>query len=118
VKTGSKVVIKVGRGAAGAGSQILELAEKLDAVCVMSPSSVGIIPDSHPRCMGVGGSKGSISGNYAMENADTLIVIGSRAVCQSDCSRTGYPQVHNVINLSKREGYSFLEVEIKNLVEQ
>lgn len=100
MRAGSNVVIKVGRGAAGAGSKILELAEKLDAVCVLSPSSVGIIPDSHPRCMGVGGSKGSISGNYAMENADTLIVVGSRAVCQSDCSRTGYPRVENVVNLN------------------
>jgi 3D-(3,5/4)-trihydroxycyclohexane-1,2-dione acylhydrolase (decyclizing) len=96
----SKVVIKVGRGALGAGPEVLELAEKLDAVCVLSPSSVGIIPSSHPRCMGVGGSKGSISGNYAMENAETLIVIGSRAVCQSDCSRTGYPSVKNVVNLN------------------
>ena len=100
LNSGLKVVIKVGRGAAGAGPQVLELAEKLDAVCVLSPSSVGIIPDSHPRCMGVGGSKGSISGNYAMENADTLIVVGSRAVCQSDCSRTGYPKVQNVININ------------------
>jgi 3D-(3,5/4)-trihydroxycyclohexane-1,2-dione acylhydrolase (decyclizing) len=100
LRSGSKVVIKVGRGATGAGAQVLALAERLDAVCVLSPSSVGIIPASHPRCMGVGGSKGSISGNYAMENADTLIVIGSRAVCQSDCSRTGYPRVDRVVNIN------------------
>jgi 3D-(3,5/4)-trihydroxycyclohexane-1,2-dione acylhydrolase (decyclizing) len=50
--------------------------------------------------MGVGGSKGSICGNYAMENADLLIAIGTRAVCQSDCSRTGYPHVKKVININ------------------
>ena len=50
--------------------------------------------------MTVGGSKGSLSGNYAMEHADLLIAIGSRAVCQADCSRTGYPEVQHVININ------------------
>jgi 3D-(3,5/4)-trihydroxycyclohexane-1,2-dione acylhydrolase (decyclizing) len=50
--------------------------------------------------MTVGGSKGSISGNYAMENADLLVAIGTRAVCQADCSRTGYPLVQHVININ------------------
>ena len=50
--------------------------------------------------MMVGGSKGSISGNFAMEHADALIVLGSRAVCQSDCSRTGYPNVSTVVNVN------------------
>jgi 3D-(3,5/4)-trihydroxycyclohexane-1,2-dione acylhydrolase (decyclizing) len=50
--------------------------------------------------MGVGGSKGSLCGNYAMENADLLIAVGTRAVCQSDSSRTGYPKVRRVININ------------------
>ena len=50
--------------------------------------------------MTVGGSKGSLPGNYAMENADLLIAIGTRAVCQSDCSRTGYPNVKRIININ------------------
>jgi 3D-(3,5/4)-trihydroxycyclohexane-1,2-dione acylhydrolase (decyclizing) len=35
-----------------------------------------------------------------MENADLLIAIGTRAVCQSDCSRTGYPNAKRVINVN------------------
>ena len=50
--------------------------------------------------MHVGGSKGSISGNFAMEEGELLIVAGSRAVCQSDCSGTGYPKVQHVININ------------------
>lgn len=95
-----KVVIKVGRGGKGFGRRILDLAESLDAAVVTSPSSVGVVPFSHPRVMGVGGSKGSIGGNFAMEHAETLVVIGSRAVCQSDCSRTGYPRVTQVVNIN------------------
>jgi 3D-(3,5/4)-trihydroxycyclohexane-1,2-dione acylhydrolase (decyclizing) len=50
--------------------------------------------------MTIGGSKGSLCGNYAMENADMLISVGTRAVCQSDCSHTGYPKVERVININ------------------
>ncbi len=67
---------------------------------VHTPIATGCIPYTHPQNMGVGGSKGSLCGNYAMEEADLLIAIGTRAVCQSDCSRTGYPQVKRVININ------------------
>jgi 3D-(3,5/4)-trihydroxycyclohexane-1,2-dione acylhydrolase (decyclizing) len=50
--------------------------------------------------MHVGGSKGSISGNYAMAEAELLIVIGSRAVCQADCSGIGYKKARYVININ------------------
>lgn len=95
-----RVAIKVGRGATGCGAELSELAELIDAVIVMSPSSLGIVPSSHERQMGIGGSKGSISGNFAMAHAQTLLVAGSRAVCQSDCSRTGYPKVESVVNFN------------------
>ncbi len=95
-----RVVVKVGGGAREAGPELLEFLELVDAVAVTSPLVSGVIPYSHPRNMTVGGSKGSISGNYAMENADLLVAVGSRFVCQSDCSRTGYPKVKCVININ------------------
>ena len=51
--------------------------------------------------MHVGGSKGSMSGNFAMGEANLLIVVGSRAVCQADCSGIGYPRTEAVINLNQ-----------------
>ena len=95
-----RVVVKVGGGARAAGAELLELLELADAVAVTSPLVSGIIPYRHPRNMTVGGSKGSISGNYAMENADLLVAVGSRFVCQADCSRTGYPKAQHVININ------------------
>ena len=44
--------------------------------------------------------KGSISGNHAMQNADAVIMIGSRAVCQADCSGIGYPNARAVLNIN------------------
>jgi 3D-(3,5/4)-trihydroxycyclohexane-1,2-dione acylhydrolase (decyclizing) len=50
--------------------------------------------------MVVGGSKGSLCGNHAMEEADLLVAVGTRFVCQSDCSRTGYLRTEQVININ------------------
>ena len=95
-----RVVVRVGGGARDAGPELLEFLDLVDGVAVTSPIVSGVIPYGHPRNMSVGGSKGSISGNYAMENADLLVAVGTRFVCQSDCSRTGYPNVQRVININ------------------
>ena len=100
IRRAKRVLIKVGGGGHLAGQQLLSLVEKASAVLVHTPISTGCIPYSHPYNLGVGGSKGSICGNFAMENADLLIAVGTRAVCQSDCSRTGYPHVQHVININ------------------
>jgi 3D-(3,5/4)-trihydroxycyclohexane-1,2-dione acylhydrolase (decyclizing) len=96
----SRPVLRVGGGARGAGPELLDLLEAVDGVAVVSPLVSGVIPYDHPRNMTVGGSKGSICGNYAMEQADVLVTVGSRSACQSDCSRTGYPQTAHVININ------------------
>ncbi|MGW8323597.1 MAG: thiamine pyrophosphate-dependent enzyme, partial [Thermodesulfobacteriota bacterium] len=95
-----RVVVRVGGGARNCGPELRDFLELVDGVAVLSPLVTGVIEYDHPRNMLVGGSKGSICGNYAMEEADLLVVIGSRFVCQSDCSRTGYPNVKAVININ------------------
>jgi 3D-(3,5/4)-trihydroxycyclohexane-1,2-dione acylhydrolase (decyclizing) len=35
-----------------------------------------------------------------MEEAELLVVIGSRAVCQADCSGIGWPKVRTVVNIN------------------
>jgi 3D-(3,5/4)-trihydroxycyclohexane-1,2-dione acylhydrolase (decyclizing) len=93
-------MFKLGGGAHRHGAAIQALLEATDGVAVLSPGALGVLPDAHPRNMHVGGSKGTASGNYAMANADLLIAIGSRAVCQADCSGTGYEQAEAVININ------------------
>ncbi|MEA3477413.1 MAG: thiamine pyrophosphate-binding protein [Bacteroidota bacterium] len=95
-----RVVVKIGGGARDAGDELTELLELADGVAVTSPLVSGVIPYMNPRNMTVGGSKGSLSGNYAMDEADLLIAIGTRFVCQSDSSRTGYPKAKQVININ------------------
>ncbi|OGO62401.1 MAG: thiamine pyrophosphate-binding protein [Chloroflexi bacterium RBG_19FT_COMBO_47_9] len=100
IREAKRIVIKVGGGGRAAGSKLISLMERAAGVLVHTPIATGCVPYRHPQNMSVGGSKGTLCGNYATENADLLIAVGTRAVCQSDCSRTGYPNVTRVINLN------------------
>lgn len=95
-----RVTIKVGGGARRHADVVRRLAERVGAAVVLSPGTTGVLPDDHPQNMHVGGSKGSISGNFAMSRATLLVALGSRAVCQSDCSGIGYPNARAVINVN------------------
>ena len=95
-----KVAIKAGGGTRGHDAAVRRLAEAAGAALVLSPGSTGVLADAHAQNMHVGGSKGSISGNYAMAEAELLLVIGSRAVCQADCSGIGYKRAEAVININ------------------
>lgn len=96
----SKVAIKAGGGTRGHDAAIRRLAEAAGAAVVLSPGSTGVLRDADAQNMHVGGSKGSISGNFAMAECELLIVIGSRAVCQADCSGIGYKNARAVININ------------------
>jgi 3D-(3,5/4)-trihydroxycyclohexane-1,2-dione acylhydrolase (decyclizing) len=95
-----RIVVKVGGGARRFADEVRAFVERTGAVAVLSPGSTGVLPDAHPQNLHVGGSKGSVSGNYAMDEATLLVAIGTRAVCQSDCSGIGYPKVRAVINFN------------------
>lgn len=100
LRSHARIVIKAGGGARGFAAQVRELAESCGAAVVLSPGSTGVLPDAHPQNLHVGGSKGSISGNFAMREATLVVAIGTRAVCQSDCSGIGYPSATQVINVN------------------
>ena len=95
-----RILIRLGGGARNASKEILELLELVETVAIQAPVVLGVVPYQHLRNMTVGGSKGSLCGNFAMENADLVIIVGSRAVCQSDCSRTGFLKAEQVININ------------------
>lgn len=95
-----KITIKIGAGSRGCGTEITDLANLLDAAIVSGPNSTGVVPYTEDRYMSVGGSKGSICGNYCMNEADLVVIIGARAVCQWDCSGTAWKKARRIINFN------------------
>ncbi len=100
VRRHSRIVVKLGGGASAFPDAVAALLEATGSVAALSPGALGVLRDAHPRNMHVGGSKGSLSGNFAMAQADLVIVVGSRAVCQADCSGTGFANAQAVININ------------------
>lgn len=101
ISNSSRITVKVGGGAAHVSEHVLEqFLEMTDAVYVHGPQVPGLYPYSKPRNMSVGGSKGSICGNYAMSECDLLIAIGARGVCQWDSSGTAFKKAKKIININ------------------
>ena len=104
LRAATRIVVKVGFGARDAGDAIVRFIERTGGVVVHTPIATGVVPASHPQNMGVGGSKGSLCGNHAMDRADLVVAVGTRFVCQSDSSRTGYPEATRVITINPDPG--------------
>ncbi|MFN2526290.1 MAG: thiamine pyrophosphate-dependent enzyme, partial [Actinomycetota bacterium] len=74
---GKKVVVLAGVGALGARSGVLQVAEILAAPVVKSLPGKGVTPDDHPHAIGGLGLLGTEPSEEAMEDADTLLMVGT-----------------------------------------
>lgn len=73
-------VIYLGAGVriAGVRDQVLQLLERLPIPVVTAWNSHDLIPDAHPTYAGRPGTVGDRPGNFAVQNADFLLVLGCR----------------------------------------
>jgi pyruvate dehydrogenase (quinone)/pyruvate oxidase len=74
---GKKTVILAGRGALGASEEVIALAERLGAPIVKPLLGKGAVPDNHPLTTGGSGLLGTAPSQEALENCDTLLIVGS-----------------------------------------
>ena len=70
-------IVLVGQGAKGAGAEVIDIASKLGAPIVKALLGKEVVPDDHPLCTGGLGLLGTTPSVEAMEEADTLLIIGS-----------------------------------------
>src|SRR5207248_10817233 len=77
LNTGSRVVILVGQGALGASDEVIAVAEKLGAPIVKALLGKAVIPDDSPYTTGGIGLLGTSPSSDAMNEADTLLMIGT-----------------------------------------
>jgi pyruvate dehydrogenase (quinone) len=77
LNTGNRVVILVGQGALGAGEEVIAVAEKLGAPIIKALLGKAVIPDDSPYTTGGIGLLGTTPSSDAMNEADTLFMIGT-----------------------------------------
>jgi pyruvate dehydrogenase (quinone)/pyruvate oxidase len=74
---GTKTVILAGQGALGAASELEELADLIAAPIVKPLLGKAVVPDDSPFTTGGIGLLGTEPSEAAMENADTLLMVGT-----------------------------------------
>ena len=77
LNSGKKIVLLVGQGALSAGEEVIQVAKKLEAPVVKALLGKAVIPDEHPICIGGLGLLGTEPATDAMNEADTLLMIGT-----------------------------------------
>ena len=77
LNSGRKIVLLVGQGALSAGDEVIQVAEKLEAPVVKALLGKAVIPDDHPLCIGGLGLLGTEPATDAMNEADTLLMVGT-----------------------------------------
>lgn len=77
LNSSEKVTILAGRGALNATDELIALAEKLGAPIVKALLGKACVPDEHPYCAGGIGLLGTKPGQEAIEQCDTLFMIGT-----------------------------------------
>lgn len=80
LETAKAPVICAGGGVinASASSALLKLAEQCRIPVVTTLMGIGALPSQHPLNLGMLGSHGVYTANYAVSNADLLIILGAR----------------------------------------
>jgi pyruvate oxidase len=74
---GRKIIILAGKGSRGARESVIQLAEKLNAPIIKTLLGKDVIPDEHPFCLGGIGLLGTRPAQDAMEECDTLLMVGT-----------------------------------------
>src|SRR5436190_16335717 len=74
---GGKIVILAGRGALGAGTELEQVAEILGAPIVKALLGKAVVPDDSPYTTGTIGLLGTRPSQDAIEQCDTLLMVGT-----------------------------------------
>jgi len=74
---GKKICILAGRGALGAADELAETAERLGAPVAKALLGKGALDDRSPYCTGGVGLLGTTPSQQALEECDTLLIVGS-----------------------------------------
>lgn len=77
INAGKKTVILAGRGALGAGDLLEQAAERLGAPIVKPLLGKAVVPDDSPYTTGGIGLLGTAPSEQAMEDCDSLLIVGS-----------------------------------------
>jgi acetolactate synthase-1/2/3 large subunit len=78
ISKAKRPIVIYGQGAREAKKELIQFIESTGIPCVPSWAALDLIPHDHPLFVSQFGVYGSRAGNYAVQNADLIIAIGTR----------------------------------------
>jgi pyruvate dehydrogenase (quinone) len=100
LNSGERIVMLVGQGCLGAEDEVIAVAEKIEAPIVKALLGKAVVSDDHPYCIGGLGLLGTEPATDAMEEADTLLMVG-----------TSFPYIEYLPKPSQARG---IQIDIKS----
>lgn len=77
INASENCIILAGGGALSAGEEIAQLSTQIGAPVAVTLPGKGVLPDDHENCLGGLGLIGTAPSQEAMEDADTVILVGT-----------------------------------------
>src|SRR5262249_46322821 len=77
LNSGKRIAVLAGRGALNARQEVATIAERLGAPVIKPLLGKAVLPDDHPLTTGGIGLLGTRPSQEALEECDTLLIIGS-----------------------------------------
>ncbi|AGI48385.1 acetolactate synthase, large subunit, biosynthetic type [Thermoplasmatales archaeon BRNA1] len=78
IREAQRPVMLVGGGAMGASKEVVRLAEYTNMPVITTLMSLGVIPSTHPLCMGPLGMHGKLGALDAFQQADLILAVGTK----------------------------------------
>ncbi len=107
LNAGKRIAILAGQGALGAGTEIEQVADVLGAPVVKALLGKALIPDDSPFTTGGLGLVGTLASEKAMEECDTLFMIGSNFPYVKFLPKPGQARAVQIDRYSERIGMRY-----------
>ena len=105
IRQSMKPVLYVGQGCKGASNSLRELAISNNIPVTTTLHGMGIFDETHELSLQMCGMHGSVSANYALQEADCIIAVGSRFDDRTTGELKKYaPKCRNFIHLNIDNG--------------
>lgn len=111
INNSMKPVIIVGKGCVDAFVQLRELINITNIPVTSTIFGMGILPDDSPMSLGFMGMHGNVAANYAIQNADLIINLGSRFDDRTTGNTTEYGKAAKDAYKNKNGGIVHVNVD-------
>ena len=110
IKFAKKPVIYAGQGTINCAPLLQQLAKTFDIPVATTLNAIGVFDETHPLALKMVGTYGAPAANYALQNADLVLAIGSRFADRATGPMSKYALEAKLSQKEKRGGFVHFDI--------